>query len=159
MSSQSPFALVLSCVDSRVPPEIVFDQGLGDLFVARTAGQVLDDAVTGSIQYGVAVLKVPLIVVLGHQDCGAVTSTIDVVEGRAQPTGTDIDAVVDAIKPAVLRARDEHAADLRLASTRYNVENIVAQLRADPVLAAAAAQGALQLVGGYYDIGSGRVAF
>ena len=135
-----------------------FDQGLGNLFVTRTAGQVLDDAVMGSIQYGVAVIGTPLIVVLGHQDCGAVTSTVAAVPGKAQPTGTDIDRIVDAIAPAVIRAQNEHAGDLVLASTKFNVDNVVAQPRANSALAGAQAKGTVRIAGGYYDIGTGRVA-
>jgi carbonic anhydrase len=159
VASQSPSAVVLSCVDSRMPPEIVFDQGLGDLFVARTAGEVLDNAVVGSIQFGVQVLGSPLIAVIGHQDCGAIKSTIDVVEGRAQPTGTDLDHLVQAITPAVLRAKADNATDLQLTATRYNVQDIVAQLRQTPLLAGPIAKGTLQISGGYYDIASGRVNF
>jgi carbonic anhydrase len=157
--AQSPFAQIVACVDSRVPPELIFDQGLGDLLVARTAGEVLDGAVRGSVLYGIEVLQIPLLLVLGHQDCGAVKSTIDVVEGKATPTGTDIDAIVNAIRPAVVRARDQHAQDLLLTSTRYNVEDIIGVLRPNPVVAAAIAKGSLQLAGGYYDIGTGRVSF
>jgi len=80
------------------------------------------------------------------------------VQGKAQPTGTDIDRIVDAIRPAVIRAQDEHAADLLLASTKFNVDNIVGVLRANGALAKAQSTGALQITGGYYDIGTGRVA-
>jgi carbonic anhydrase len=158
-AGQHPFALVLSCVDSRVPPEIVFDQGLGDLFVARTAGQVLDHAVLGSIQYGVAELKIPLLVVLGHEKCGAVKATLEAVEKHSAPMGNDIDALVTAIKPAVHEAEEAKATDLLDAAVRHNVENIVADLGIKPVLLPAVAAGTLKIVGARYDLDTGEVEF
>lgn len=99
-NGQQPFACVLSCVDSRVAPEIIFDQGLGDLFTVRTAGEVLDDAVIGSIEYGVAELRIPLVVILGHTSCGAVKAAIDLVDGKGKVSG-DLATLVRAIEPAV----------------------------------------------------------
>jgi carbonic anhydrase len=99
-TSQQPFAVVLSCVDSRVAPEIIFDQGLGDLLTVRTAGEALDDAVIGSIEYGVAHLRIPLIVILGHTNCGAVKAAIDLVDGKGKVTG-DLATLVRSIEPAV----------------------------------------------------------
>jgi carbonic anhydrase len=99
-SSQQPFAVVLSCVDSRVAPEIIFDQGLGDLLTVRTAGEALDDAVIGSIEYGVAHLRIPLIVILGHTNCGAVKAAIDLADGKGKVTG-DLASLVRSIEPAV----------------------------------------------------------
>jgi carbonic anhydrase len=156
---QHPFATILSCVDSRVPPEIVFDQGLGDLFVARTAGQVVDHAVLGSIQYGVAELKIPLLVVLGHEKCGAVKATVEAVEKKSAPMGNDIDALVVAIKPAVEKSVEEKAGDLVDASVRNNVANIVAALGKKPILTAAVKAGALKIVGARYDLDAGSVEF
>ncbi|WP_432827610.1 carbonic anhydrase [Dactylosporangium sp. CA-092794] len=158
-AGQHPFACVLSCVDSRVPPEIVFDQGLGDLFVTRTAGQVVDHAVLGSIQYGVAELKIPLVLVLGHEKCGAVKATVEAVEKGSPPGGNDIDALVAAIKPAVQQAEDAKAADMLDASVRNNVKNIVADLGARPVLSAAVAAGTLKVAGARYDLDTGEVEF
>ncbi|HEY0450161.1 carbonic anhydrase [Actinophytocola sp.] len=100
VNGQHPFAVILSCADSRVPPELVFDEGLGDLFVIRAAGEVLDTAVIGSIEYAVEHLGVPLIVVLGHASCGAVSATIDVVNGDAEVSG-DISTLVRSVEPAV----------------------------------------------------------
>ena len=156
---QHPFALILSCVDSRVPPELVFDQGLGDLFVARSAGQVLDHAVRGSVEYGVAELKIPLIVVLGHEKCGAVKATVEAVEKNSAPAGNDIDALVTAIRPAVEKAEQDNATDALDAAVRNNVANIVAALNTDAVLKAAVSAGTLQIVGARYALSTGAVEF
>jgi carbonic anhydrase len=156
---QHPFALVLSCIDSRVPPELVFDQGLGNLMVSRTAGQVLDDAVQGSLEYGVLELEIPLLVVLGHEKCGAVKATLEAVEKKSPPFGNDLDALIAAIKPAVEKAEKEHAADPLDAAIRYNVANIVAQLRQDAALAPALSGGKLRIVGARYDLDTGSVSF
>jgi carbonic anhydrase len=103
---QAPFAAILSCADSRVPPELLFDQGLGDLFVVRSAGQVIDHAVLGSLQYGVQHLKTPLLVVLGHSECDSVKATVEAVAKKSKPSGTDMDALVAAIRPAVIEAEE-----------------------------------------------------
>ena len=158
-AGQHPFAAILSCADSRVPPEIVFDQGLGDLFVARTAGQVVDHAVLGSIQYGIAELKIPLLVVLGHEKCGAVKATIEAVEKKSAASGTDIDALVAAIKPAVEEEEEAAAADLVDAVVRRNATNIVAALGKKPILSDAVAAGSLQIVAARYDLDAGTVEF
>jgi carbonic anhydrase len=96
--SQKPFAIVFGCVDSRAAPELVFDRGLGDLFVIRTAGHVLDNAALGSIEFGVAELKIPLLMVLGHERCGAVSATIEAVEKHAEAPD-QIAALVKGIAP------------------------------------------------------------
>jgi carbonic anhydrase len=100
VEGQHPFAVILGCADSRVSPELVFDEGLGDLFVIRSAGEVLDTAVIGSIEYAVEHLAVPLVVVLGHESCGAVGATIDVVQNGAAVSG-DIATLVRSVEPAV----------------------------------------------------------
>jgi carbonic anhydrase len=100
VQGQHPFAVILSCADSRVSPELVFDEGLGDLFVIRSAGEVLDTAVVGSIEYAIEHLSVPLIVVVGHQSCGAVSAAVDLVQADAELSG-DIATLVRAIEPAV----------------------------------------------------------
>ena len=100
VDGQHPFAAVLGCGDSRVPPELVFDEGLGDLFTVRAAGEVLDSAVVGSIEYAVEHLHVPLVVILGHESCGAVKAAIDLVNGTGHFTG-DVSLIVRAIEPAV----------------------------------------------------------
>lgn len=103
---QRPFATVFSCVDSRVPPELVYDRGLGDLFVIRTAGQVIDQAVLGSIEYGVAELEIPLLVVMGHSACGAVKATVASIASGEVPEA-EIAYLVDSLAPAVAKAKEE----------------------------------------------------
>jgi len=108
---QRPFALVFGCSDSRVAAEIVFDQGLGDLFVVRTAGHIVDTGVLGSIEFGVHVLRIPLIVVLGHDDCGAVAATVEAVRSGKPPPGYLRD-ITERITPSVLTAqRAQHPPD------------------------------------------------
>src|ERR1700682_6457598 len=102
--SQQPTAVVFGCADSRVAAEIIFDQGLGDMFVVRTAGHVIDSAVLGSIEYAVTVLNVPLVVVLGHDNCGAVKATLAAIDEGAVPGGYVRD-IVERITPSVLQGR------------------------------------------------------
>jgi carbonic anhydrase len=156
-AGQHPIATVLSCVDSRVPPELVFDEGLGELFVARSAGQALDKAMLGSLQFGVHELHIPLLVVLGHSKCGAVKATIEAVEQKAPASGTDIDTLVTAIKPAVEKAWG--AVDVLATAVRENVKNGIARLAAAPVMSTATAEKKLTIVGGVYDLATGKVAF
>ena len=103
-AGQRPFALVFGCSDSRVAAELVFDQGLGDLFVVRTAGQVIDSGVLGSVEFGIGVLGIPLVVVLGHEDCGAVGATVQAMDDGVMPGGYVRD-VVERVMPSVLSAR------------------------------------------------------
>ena len=157
---QQPFAAVLSCADSRVPAELVFDRGLGDLFVVRTAGQVVAEPVLGSLQYGVAVLGVPLLLVLGHTACGAVQAAVDAVASGAPASGTAIDSLVAAIRPAAEAAlAQDGGTDAAAGAVRRNVEDRVASLRADAVLGAAVSDGRLEVVGGVYDLTTGVVTF
>jgi len=156
---QHPFATVLACADSRVAPELLFDQGLGDLFVVRSAGQVVDHAVLGSLQYGVGELETPLLVVLGHSRCGAVKATVEAIEKHAKATGTDIDALVAAIRPAVEEAEELGASEKNLLSVSIdmNVERVVENLKTAPVLAAAAKLRKVKIVGATYDVATGQV--
>ncbi|WP_093607013.1 carbonic anhydrase [Streptomyces indicus] len=149
--AQHPFAVVLGCIDSRVPPELVFDQGLGDLLVIRTAGHVLDEAVLGSVQYGVAELGVPLVVVLGHERCGAVGAAVAHVRDGGH-TGGHLTRVVDGIAPAA-RATRFRAGDWVDHAVREHVDRVVAQVRDDPALGGAVVEGAR------FDLDSGRVRF
>jgi carbonic anhydrase len=155
VQGQYPFATILDCADSRVPPELVFDRGLGDLFVIRTAGQVIDSAVLGSIEYGAAELGIPLILVLGHEQCGAVIATIEALEHHAEGEGS-IGALVTAITPAVEQVRDQPG-DLLQNAIRANVELEVERLRESPILAELSEMGKLKIVGGIYDLESGVV--
>ena len=156
---QFPFAGLLSCADSRVSPELVFDQGPGELFVLRVAGNFVDGNGLASIEYGVAVLGIPLLVVLGHSNCGAVKATIDVIENGTELPG-HLPDLVNALKPGVERALAKKPADPVDAATRenvlYNVEMLTA---ATPIVADAVAAGRVKVVGAVYDIGSGKVEF
>lgn len=154
-AGQSPFATIFSCVDSRVPPELVFDRGIGDLFVIRTAGHVLDRAVLGSLEFGVAELKIPLLAVMGHQKCGAVKATIETLEAHASAPA-DIQALVDGIAPAVEQAHGQ-AGDALDNAVHANVALTVSRLRALPSFAEAIGQGRLKIVGTCYSLESGLV--
>ena len=150
--SQAPFAVVLGCADSRVPPEIIFDQGLGDLFVLRVAGNVVDDMVLGSIEYAAVHLDVTLVMVLGHSQCGAVTATAlgDGLEGH-------IPSLARAIQPAVDRA-SEMDGDLLENAIRQHASSMAAELRASqPLLAPLVESGKLKIGAAHYDLGSGVV--
>ncbi|HKT00323.1 MAG TPA: carbonic anhydrase [Rugosimonospora sp.] len=125
-ASQSPFALILGCSDSRVPAEILFDQGLGDLFVVRTAGHVLDTTVLGSVEYAIQILHICLIVVLGHEDCGAITAATRIIDHGQVPPGYIRD-IAERITPDVLRARTAGAATIAQIAglhTLYTIERI-----------------------------------
>ncbi|MBI5014520.1 MAG: carbonic anhydrase [Deltaproteobacteria bacterium] len=151
-TAQHPFAIVLGCSDSRVPPEVLFDQGLGDLFVIRTAGNVADDVALGSIEYAAEHLHVPLLVVLGHECCGAVGAT---AAGGEAPG--HIDAIVKAIQPAVEKVKGKEG-DLVDNAVAANVQNVTAQLKASqPLLAKLVEEGTLKIVGARYDLDSGVV--
>ncbi len=152
---QKPFAMILGCVDSRVPPELVFDGGLGDLFVIRTAGQALDEAVLGSLEFGVAELHIPLLVVLGHEKCGAVKATIETIEKKVLAEA-HIRMLVEAIRPAVEKVKGQ-SGDLLDNAVRANVELIVKRLKSSPVLAEAVKDGKLKIVGARYALETGVV--
>ncbi|QTA29966.1 carbonic anhydrase [Streptomyces sp. CA-256286] len=151
VSGQTPFALILGCIDSRVPPELVFDQGLGDLMTVRSAGEVLDEAVLGSIAYGVLELGIPLVVVLGHQACGAVAAAV-----HAEETGEHLPAhiqyVADQIKPAIVHS--QHG-DARVdATVSAQVRLVRSRLARERDLAAKVAAGELEIVGARYELGT-----
>lgn len=152
---QHPWAAILGCIDSRVPPELVFDQGLGDTFVARTAGQVIDDAVMGSLEYAVEE-GVKLVMVLGHQGCGAVKATISTIQTGAHPEGR-IATLVQAITPAVIQAESEPG-DLLDNAVRANVTLEVEYLKSSSsIISAAVGEGTIRLVGARYDLQTGAV--
>lgn len=148
-AGQHPFATVLSCVDSRVPPELVFDRGLGDLVVVRSAGGVVDQSVLGSIEFGVAELKTPLVLVLGHRKCGAVKAAVEAT-GKAEGS---IGYLLSAIRPAVDQARRKPG-DLLDNAIRANVALVRARLHRSPVLSH---HKDLVVAGGYYDLETGLV--
>jgi len=153
---QRPIAAVLGCSDSRVAPEVIFDQGLGDLFVVRNAGHVLDASVLGSIEYAVAVLDVPLVVVLGHGSCGAVTAAVSTADGGAAPSGY-IRSVVDLIMPSVQAGRHAGLTSVGQVITKHVNETVTAmRIRAVPIAQRLAA-GTMAVVGATYNLTDGRV--
>jgi carbonic anhydrase len=149
---QKPFAVILGCADSRVGPEIVFDQGLGDLFVVRVAGNVLDSSALGSIEYAAEHLHTPLIMVLGHQKCGAVEAALKGGEAPGQ-----IGSLVKAIQPAVAHAKGQPGDALDNA-VKANVEMVVAQLKtAKPIVTDLLEHGKVKVVGARYRLDTGAV--
>ncbi len=158
-AGQSPAAVIVGCADSRVPPELVFDQGVGDLFVVRVAGNVVSEPgfkVKGSIEYAVAELGVTLVVVLGHTSCGAIKAAIKHIADSDALPGS-IRPLVDALRPAVLRAKSKPG-DLLDNAIRANVAIGVERLRKlPPILAPAVKQGRLKVVGSVYELTSGGV--
>jgi len=151
---QKPFAVIITCSDSRVPPEILFDQGIGDLFVIRTAGNIVDDIGLGSIEYAVEHLKVPLVVVLGHERCGAVDAT---VKGGEAPG--HIKALVSNIVRAVDKARTKKG-DLLENSIRQNIDNVVEQIsNSKPILEEFVHAKKIKVIGARYDLDDGAIKF
>ncbi len=149
---QSPLAVVITCSDSRVPPEIIFDQALGDLFVIRMAGNVVDDFAMGSIEYGVAILEINTILVLGHSNCGAVDSAL-----KGLHFDNHIQEIINAIHPAIASIPHDAPCSLERA-IQANVRFVQEKLQySQPVLAKKLAQGQLHIVGAYYDLSSGKV--
>ena len=158
-ASQQPFATILACSDSRVPPELVFDQGFGDLFVIRVAGNIIATDVLGSIQYATRHLQTPLVVIMGHESCGAVTAAVDALGGR----GTEprfIAALVAAIEPGLTGLpTDLEGADRVHAAVEANVRWSMRQLAALPDSQLALKRKKSALVGAIYDIAKGTVRF
>lgn len=150
---QKPFAIIVGCSDSRVGPEVIFDQKVGEIFVIRTAGEVVDPVGLGSIEYAVAHLDSPLIVVLGHERCGAVSAA---VSGAKEPG--HIGTVLKEIQPAVRMTKGQ-AGDPLENAVRAQARNVAAQLQASgPILKEAAQSGKLKIVAALYDLDSGKVS-
>lgn len=150
---QNPFAVILSCSDSRVPPEIVFDQGLGDLFVVRVAGNIFDDAVDGSIEYAVEHLGAELIVVMGHETCGAVKAA---VENNQE---AHIKTLAQAIQPAIVEAL-KLPGDKVDNAVRANARFVVNQIKQnEPILAKKVSEKKARVIAAYYDLDNGEVSF
>jgi carbonic anhydrase len=149
--TQKPFAAILSCADSRVPSEILFDQGFGDLFICRVAGNIATPEEIGSLEFGSLVLGSKVIMVMGHKRCGAVDATIK----GAQVPG-QIASLLDAIRPAVGRAKKETGDQLE-NTTKANVLVQVEKLKSSPVITQLIQEGKLKVVGGYYDLDTGAV--
>lgn len=155
IGGQNPFAVILTCSDSSVAPEIIFDQGLGDLFVIRTAGNVIDDIALGSIEYAVEHLDVPLIIVLGHQYCGAVIAALQ----EDNPTSSHISSIFEKITPAIEKSRKMDG-DLLENAINENINLNVNCLRnSEPVLSDLFAQGKVKIGGARYDVDTGMVVW
>jgi carbonic anhydrase len=147
-SKQEPFAAVLSCADSRVPVELVFDQTIGHIFVTRVAGNVITPEIIGSLEYGAAVLGTKVIVVMGHSNCGAVKATIQ---------GADVPGQISSLFPHIQPAVDQAGSDL-VAATKANAKLQATLLRqSSTVISAMAKSGKVKVVAGYYDVGNGSV--
>jgi carbonic anhydrase len=162
---QTPFAAVLSCSDSRAAPELLFERGLGELFVIPDAGNTIDTAGLGSIQYAVAELGVPLVLVLGHERCGAVDAALSIVEKNTNFPGS-IGPMVEPIVPAALAAKaaappNANREDVLDMAVRENVKRVVTRLRtsSDPIVADPLKADKLKVVGARYDLDDGTVDF
>lgn len=153
---QAPFCVLVGCSDSRVPPELLFGRGLGELFIIRNAGNTIDTAALGSVEYGVAALGCPLVIVLGHEGCGAVAAAVDVVAKNATFPGV-IGEMIQPIIPAVLAARGQPG-ELLDNSVRMNTQRVAARLATQsPVLQEAVRQGKVRIVAARYDLDDGDV--
>ena len=151
---QHPFAVILSCADSRVVPELIFDQGLGDLFVIRVAGNVAKDKVLGSIEYAVKFLNSKLVVVLGHESCGAVKASL----GNDDPGG-HIGSIIEKIKPAVYVARQMEG-DLLTNAVQINAKIVTEEIKeCRPIISGAIEAQGVKVVSAYYQLSSGKVLF
>jgi carbonic anhydrase len=156
VGGQNPFAAILSCADSRIAPEYAFDSGRGDLFVCRVAGNFANEDTIASMEYAVAVLNVPLILVLGHEACGAVDATIKSLKDD-KPLPGHMPSLVTAIAPAV-KASSQQAGNALNNAIKQNVIDNVAKLKgAGPILRAAVEQNKLKVVGGIYELDDGEV--
>ncbi len=156
---QAPFAAIVACSDSRVVPELVFDQGPGDLFIVRVAGNFIDENGLASLEFATAVLGVKLILVLGHASCGAVQATITSIKDNTLPPG-HLPSLVNAIRPAVYEAMRSNPSDLLAAASDVNVKmNAKLAQTATPILSERAAGGQLKSASAMYDIGTGKVTF
>ena len=149
--TQKPFAAILSCADSRVPSEIIFDQGFGDLFVCRVAGNVATPEEIGSLEFGALILGTKVIMVMGHERCGAVSATIKGTQVPGQ-----IGSLLDAIKPAVARSQGQ-SGDRVENVCKANVLVQIEKLKSSPVLAQLIQEKKLKIIGGYYDLDTNRV--
>lgn len=157
---QAPQVVLLGCSDSRLSSEIIFDKGLGDLFVVRNAGQVVSDSVIGSLEYAVAILEVPLVVVLGHENCGAVRAAIDSLESDRATLPPHIASLIEPIIPAARRVKDKNSGDQLDAAEvgrEHVCDTVAALMRGSQIVSAAVAAGTLAIVGATYNLGEGSV--
>ncbi len=154
-AGQKPTAVIFGCADSRVAAELIFDQGLGDAFVVRTAGQAIDSAVLGSIEFAVTVLGVPLIVVLGHDSCGAVKAALAAIEDGAIPGGFVRD-VVERVAPSILMGRRDGLSRVDEFEKRHVRETVAQLLSRSAAIAERVAAGTLAVAGLAYHLADGR---
>ncbi len=163
-TGQAPFAIILGCSDSRVPAELVFDQGLGDLFVIRVAGNIVAPSQIGSVEFAVTRYGTPLVIVLGHSQCGAILATLEALQTPATDTSRHLMSIVDRVRPSVetLLATDlkhDHEALMRHA-VLANVRASVNQLRhGSPIIEQLIGEQRLVVVGAEYSLETGRVTF
>jgi carbonic anhydrase len=156
-AAQFPIAAILGCADSRVSPELLFDQGPGDVFVVRLAGNFLDDDGFASLEYAVKFLGAPLVMVLGHTNCGAIDAAIKVVKERIELPG-HLPELIKSIEPAVIAAHGRHPSDLLAAATEENVRlNVKRLIDNAPIMTDALAAKRIAVAGGIYDIATGKV--
>lgn len=154
---QAPIASIVSCSDSRVVPDLIFDQNPGDLFVVRLAGNIVNEDAYASLEYAVKVLGAPLILVVGHTNCGAVAAAIKVVKERAELPG-HLPDLIKAIEPAVIAAHGKHPSDLLAVAIEENVRLGKERLKADSEIIASAVEAkTVGIAGGVYDIATGKV--
>ncbi|MEE3853168.1 carbonic anhydrase [Gordonia sp. LSe1-13] len=154
-SGQHPHVVLFGCSDSRLSAEIIFDQGLGDMFVVRTAGQVIDSAVLGSLEFAAEVLEVPLIAVLGHDSCGAVKATLNALDNLEIPGGYIRD-VVEKVSPSILAGRSEGLSRIDEFEARHVLETGKQLMERSRIIADRIADGRLAIVGLTYQLGEGR---
>jgi len=154
---QTPFAALFGCADSRLSAEIIFDVGLGDFFVVRNAGQVIGETILGSLEYAVEVLGVPIILVLGHDECGAIRATIDDVEGKMNAQGAFIHKLVDQIRPTVLEANSQGLHEIDDVTQLHVRDTINEMLSSSKLIADAVEAGKLAVVGANYKLTLGEV--
>ena len=151
-NGQHPYAIVITCSDSRVPAELIFDSSLGDIFVIRTAGNVVSDFEIGSVEYGAEHLGSPLVLVLGHTSCGAVTAA---TEGG--DAGGKIQSIVDEITPSVKKAEEAGAEDVLSKAIEFNVMNSVNKILSSDIIKELKEKGEVGVIGGVYDINTGTI--
>jgi carbonic anhydrase len=154
---QAPFAALFGCSDSRLSAEIIFDVGLGDLFVVRNAGQVIAETILGSLEYAVEVLKVPLIVVLGHDECGAIRATMNSKDGKLKTSGTFIQNLVGRIQPTVDAARGQGKGSIDEITELHVKDTIEELIGRSKLVERAVSEGKLAVVGATYRLALGQV--
>lgn len=161
--TQRPFAIILCCSDSRAPAELIFDQGLGDLFVVRVAGNVISPALVGSIEFAASTFGTQLVVVMGHTGCGAIAATLEAARTKKRAPSENIQDIVQRILPQVeglVRVKDATKESLMRQATKANIDSAVSHLKNESaILEDLAGQGKLRVIGAEYDLASGKVNF